>query len=302
MLTNFLRVFKLGWREIYRNAGISVGTIFIVFVSLFLIGVVFLSYGMNKNLISTLENKIDVSVYFSSKAEEKDIFAVKEKLESLPDVKNVEYISKEKALENFKETHKENNLFLDSLNEIGENPLPSSLNIQANASSSYANLNKFLEGGAFEEVIEKINYKQNQAIIDRLFSISDTIKNFGITASIVIGLIATVVVFNTIRLAIYSKREEIETMKLIGATNWFVRGPFMVQGLFLGATAGILSFSFFFFLNSVLSPSSLGIFAELGFLNFFAQNIFLFFAIQVGGGVAISIFSSFVASQRYLKI
>jgi cell division transport system permease protein len=91
-------------------------------------------------------------------------------------------------------------------------------------------------------------------------------------------------------------------MKLIGATDWFVRGPFLIQGLITGLFAGIFSFLFFYGIENGVSPQNLGIFGELGFLNFFEENILFFLLIQLGGGILISIFASFLATQRYLKV
>lgn len=301
MFTNFFRVFKFGWHEFSRNIGISLGTVFVIFIALSLGGGTLLLRGMSDKLIATLQEKVDVSVYFKEEAKEENLLAVKEKMENIPEVKSVEYISKEKALEAFKETHKDNSLLIESLAEIGSNPLPASLNIRANELSSYEELVGFLEKGEYKELIEKVNYRQNQAIIERLFSISDSVKQGGIIISAILVFIAAIVTFNTIKLAIYSKKEEIENMKLIGATNWFVRGPFLVQGIIIGLFAGTFSFLFFYGIESGISPSSLGIFGELDFLQFFEKNILFFLLIQVGGGVLISMFSSFVAVQKHLK-
>jgi len=301
MFNNFFRVFKFGWQEISRNIGIAIGTIFIIFIALCLVGGTFLLRGMSENLITTLENKVDVSVYFKDDAKEEDVLLVKKQIEEFPEVKEVEYISKEKALETFKETHKNNQLLMESLTEIGSNPLPSSLNIKAIQASSYENLTNFLMNGEYKNIIEKINWSENQAIIERLFSISNAVKTGGFAASLILVLIAVIVTFNTIRLAIYSKREEIETMKLIGATNWFIRGPFVVQGLITGFFAGLIAFLFFYGVEMGLSSRGLGIFGELGFFNFFEENILLFLIIQIGGGIIISTFASLLAVQRYLK-
>lgn len=302
MFTNFFRVFKFGWHEFSRNIGISLGTIFVIFIALSLGGGTLLLRGMSEKLIMTLQEKVDVSVYFKEETKEKNVLLIKEKVENIPEVKSVEYISKEKALETFKETHKDSPLLIESLAEIGSNPLPASLNIKAAQASSYEKLANFLEEGEYKGLIEKVNYRQNQAIIERLFSISGSIKQGGVVVSIILIFIAVIVTFNTIKLAIYSKREEIENMKLIGATSWFARGPFLVQGIIIGFLAGIFAFLFFYGVEAGVSPSSLGVFGELGFLNFFEENILIFLLVQIGGGILISIFSSFLAVQKYLNV
>lgn len=302
MLTNFFRVIKFGVQNLIRNLGISIGTIFIMFTVLFLVGGVLLLNEMSQTLVSSIENKVDVSVYFRSNVKEEDILLVGKRLEKFPDVKEVEYVSKEMALQRFKESHKDNKLLMESLGEIGSNPLPASLNVRANDIQSYASLAGFLEKGEFNKLIEKINWKENKTVIEKLFSISDAIKKGGIAASIVLVFVALVVTFNTIRLAISSKKEEIETMKLVGSTNWFTRGPFIIEGILIGLIAGLLAFLMFLAIDSFLLPSSLGFFGELGLLTFFEKNILVLLLIQLGGGIFLGAASSFVAAQRYLKV
>lgn len=301
-MSNFLRIFKFGWREISRNFGISIGTIFVMFIVLSLLGGILLMNKITYNLVTSLEKKVDVSVYFKDDVKEEDILAVQKRIEKFPEVQDVEYVSREKALQIFKKTHKDNPILIESLNELGENPLPASLNIRAKDTLSYVKLANFLEKGDFSNLIEKTNWKESKTIIERLFSISRTIKKGGIIISFILAFIAVVVIFNTVRLSIFSRREEIETMKLIGATNWFVRGPFLIEGILIGVFGGILAFLLFFSVDSFLLPESLGFFGELGVLTFFEKNLLLLILIQIGGGILFGAFSSFIAAQRYLKV
>jgi len=301
MFISFFRIIKYGWQDLTRNLGVSLGNIFIMFIVLCLIGGTFLFKGMSENLIETLQKKVDVSVYFKDSVKEEDILKLKERLESLPQVKEVEYISKEEALKRFKKTHKDNPLLMESLKELEENPLPASLNIRADSFSSYQMLANFLEKGEHRNLIEKINWKKNQPLIKKLFAFSNDIKQGGVILSIILGFIAVAVTFNTIRLGIYAKKEEIKNMKLIGATNWFIRGPFLVEGILVGLAGGLASFLFFYFLNSQISFPALSLFEEFGFLKYFHQNLLTFFLIQVGGGIFLGIFSSLLAIQRYLR-
>ena len=302
MLTNFFRVFKFGWQEFLRNVGISLGTIFIMFIALSLVAGTLFFKGISESLITTLKEKIDISVYFKPDTKEEDIFKTREKLENFPEVEEVEYVSREKALEIFKEKHKDDPQIMEALNEIGNNPLPASLNIKASSAQSYAAISNFLEKGEFKNLVDKVNYKQNKLIIEKLFSILSTVKKGGLVTNLLLILIAVVVTLNTIRLAIYAKKREIEIMKLVGATDGFVRGPFLVQGLFLGLFAGFFSFMVFYVINLLFPSQGSLIFAELGFLNFFEKNILLFLLIQVGGGIVLGAVSSLVAVQRYLKV
>lgn len=300
-ITNFFRVIKFGFQALVRNIGISIGNIFIMFIILSLLGGVLLLNSITKTLITSLEKKVDVSVYFKPDVNDEKILEVQERLKKFPEVEEVEFVSKEMALQRFKETHKDNKLLMESLQEVESNPLPASLNIRANTSESYAKLANFLEKGEFKDLIEKVNWKENKTIIEKLFSIAWAIKVGGILGSSILIFVAVVVTFNTIRLAIFSKREEIETMKLVGATNRFVRGPFIVEGILIGIIAGFLSFMLFLLIDSLL-PQSLGFFGELGVLTFFENNFLFLILVQLCGGAFLGAFSSFLATQKYLKV
>ncbi len=302
MSQNLLRIFRFGLREISRNFGISAGTIFVMFIVLSLLGGVLFMNKVSNNLVTTLEKKVDVSVYFKNETKEEEILSLQKRIEKFPEVQEVDYVSKEKALENFKETHSDNNLLMESLNEVGENPLPASLNIRAKDTAAYASIANFLEKGEFKDLIEKINWKENQSIIERLFTISRTVKKGSLLVTLILVFIAIIVIFNTVRLAIFSRKEEIETMKLIGATNWFVRGPFLIEGILIGLLGGVLAFLAFLGTDFLLLPKSLGFFGELGVLNFFESNILLLLLIQIVGGIFLGALSSFIATQKYLKI
>lgn len=302
MLTNFVRILKFGWQALTRNIGISIGTIFIMFTVLFLVGGVLLLNSMSKTLVSSLEDKVDVSVYFKLNANENAILTLEQRLEKFPEVEEVEYVSKEMAIQRFKETHKDNDLLMESLDEIGSNPLPASLNVRAETTDAYAKLANFLEKGEYKSLIEKVNWRENKSIISKLFSISAAVQNGGLLAGFILVFVAMVVTFNTIRLAIFSKKEEIETMKMIGATNRLVRGPFIVEGVLIGLLSGLLAFLFFLAIDSFFLPESLGFFGELGLLTFFEKNILYLALIQIGGGALLGAVSSYLATQRYLKV
>ncbi len=300
-ITNFFRVIKFGVQALFRNFGISIGNIFIMFIVLSLMSGVLLLNSMARTLISSLEKKVDVSVYFKPDTKEEDILKIQERLKKFPEVKEVEFVSKEMALQRFKETHKDNKLLMESLKEVESNPLPASLNIRADTAESYAKLANFLESGEFKNLIEKVNWKENQTIIEKLFSMASAIRIGGILASVILIFVAVVVTFNTIRLTIFSKREEIETMKLVGATNRFVRGPFIIEGILIGVIAGVISFLLFLLVDSLL-PQSLGFFGELGVLTFFENNFLALILIQIFGGAFLGAFSSLLATQKYLKV
>src|SRR3989344_3605089 len=224
--TALKRVFKSGVASFWRNRWISTATILIMVITLGLITSLFLVSVVANSILQDLEEKVDISVYFKLETPESEILKVKTELEGISDVKNVEYVSRETALAKFEDSHQNNPLIIKSLQELGENPLEASLNIKANMIDDYESIASFLESPRFSGYVDAVNYRQNQKVIEKLSSILNTIRKSGFIAIAVLGFIAILVTFNTIRLTIYSMREEIGVMRLVGASNWYIRGPF----------------------------------------------------------------------------
>ena len=138
---------------------------------------------------------------------------------------------------------------------MGDNPLEASLNIKAKLIDNYESIASFLESTRFSAMVDTVNYRQNQKVIEKLSSILSTVRNSGFIAILVLGFIAVLVTFNTIRLKIYSMREEIGVMRLVGASNWYIRGPFIIEGY-------ITWHGFFFGYNNYFLPHTCFCFAK----------------------------------------
>ncbi len=220
--TKVKRVIKAGFVNFWRNGWVSLATVLVAVITLFAIGSLVFAKTILNSTLSQIQDKVDVSVYFKTDAMEEEIFSLRDKLEKLGEVKSVEYISRDQALANFMERHKDNALIMQSLEELGENPLGAVLNIKAKETSQYESIAKFLENSkdASEEgqIIDKINYYQNRMVIDRLSKIIDSAESLGLSISIFLVIISLLITFNTVRLAIYSSREEIGIMRLVGAS------------------------------------------------------------------------------------
>lgn len=275
-------------------------TILIMVITLFSIGSLVFGKAILLTVLDQLQDKVDITVYFKIDAEESDITFLQESLSDLSEVKNVMYVSKEDALKSFQERHAENTLIIQSLEELGANPLGSSLNIKAKDPSQYESIARFLEASVFSAV-DKINYRQNKTIIDRLSAILQTSKNLGTGISILLALIAVLVTFNTIRLAIYTNREEIKIMRLVGASDRYVRSPFVVGGILYGLISSTVTVILFYPLTFWLGPLSERFFGGINLFYYYLSNFFQMFFILLAVGVLLGVFSSWVATRRYLK-
>jgi len=252
-------------------------------------------------VLANLQSKIDISVYFKLETSEEEILKVKSQLEKLQEVEAVSYVSQNQALLAFKEKHKDNPVLLQSLEELEFNPLEGSLNVKAKESNQYASINQFLESVYYKDVIDKVNYMQNKEVIDKLNKIILDVKTGGLGLSVLLALIVFLVTFNAIRLAIYSSREEINVMKLVGAGKWFIRGPFFVEGVLYGLVAAIVTLIILYPLFYFTSPKISGFLPINDIFSYFKANLLSFFLLLAGVGVFLGGFSTMVAVRKYLK-
>lgn len=276
--------------------------IFVMVMAISVITSLFLFKDISQFLISSIQEKVDVSVYFKYETPEDDIFKVKEELGGIPEIKEVEYVSKDEALKRFTEKHKDNPILMESLAEVGMNPFLASLDIKAFQANQYEAVAGFLENSNFNSLIEKIDYHERKPVIERIYSLTSNFNKAGIIFSIIFAIVAIMVAFNTIRLAIYNSREEIRIQRLVGASNWFIRGPFLVQGAICGFCAALICLLLFTVLTWGFNSRVETLFPNLNLFGLFVGNFWLILLIQVMSGIGLGMISSLIAIRRYLEV
>jgi cell division transport system permease protein len=302
MFTIISRIIYFGFKNFWRNGWLSTATVAIMVLAL-LVFVGLLLFGFVADQASaSIQDKIDISVYFKTTTSEDQILSIKQSLESLSEVKNVEYISRDRALAIFKESHKGDSVISQGINELDINPLEASLNVKARRPDQYAAIADFLNSanlGAYTD--GQPSYYKNQVVIDRLTAIVNNVSRGGFALTLFLALIAGLVVFNTIRLAIYSNRDEIGVMRVVGASNSLVRGPLVVEGVISGILASIFSLVIAAPIVYFISPHLKVFVPGLDVFQYFSAHIVRLFAYQLIFAVGIGSFSSFIAVRRYLK-
>lgn len=302
MVTGLLRIIKYGFQSFIRNGWLSTATIAVMILALFVFQTLILFGVVTKTALASLQEKIDISVYFKTGAPEDDILKTKRSLESLVEVKKVEYISRDEALKEFQSRHQGDEVIGQALKELETNPLSASLNVKAKDSRQYAAIAAYLNNEALNQLVEKVSYSQNQAVIEKLTSIIDTVEQGGMILGAILALIAVLVTFNTIRLAIYSNREEIGIMRLVGGSNPFIRGPYVVEGILYGVVSGVLSVLVTAPLVVFASPYINNFIPDMNLQTYFLSNLLLLLGYQLILGVVLGIFSSAIAIRRYLRV
>ncbi|MEK7630485.1 MAG: permease-like cell division protein FtsX [Patescibacteria group bacterium] len=300
--TSFKRVIRNAFTNFWRNGWVSVATILVMVLAILMVGSLIMFQVLLNATLAEVEKKVDVSAYFKQDAEENEIFRIRGLLQGLSEVREITYVSQDEALAIFKERHKDNALISSALDELGENPLGAVLRIRAAEQQNYESIVRFLENGGFDASLDKVDYRQNEAIFRRLEAVLALTRRVGFGVSAVLGFVAFLVAFNTIRLAIYTSREEISIMRLVGASTWYVRGPFLVEGAAHGFFASIISMLIFWPATLWMGPRAREFFGGVDLFSFYTQNLFLFFFALFMVGITIGVFSSFVATRRYLKI
>ena len=299
MLINFKRILKAGWQNFSRDGGIAVATIFILVLAIFLVSTIFLSKDISQFLIASLQEKADISVYFKEFVLEDDILKIKEKLSQVPEVKNVEYVSKEEAIKRLVAKHPQ---LIESVQETEGMLRLSSLNVNVFEANQYQPVMNFLESSNFKDYIDKVDYYERRPVIERIFSLTSLFSKIGISLSIVLIITAILVTFNTIRLAISNQKEEIKIQRLVGASNWFIRGPFLVQGAISGLIAVLITALIFSSICWFLSPKIEFFFAGLNLFHLFIKNFWVLLLIQFASGILLAAISSTIAIRKYLRV
>jgi len=299
MFITFYRVLKTGFKNFFRNSWLSLATVSIMVVTLLIISSLVILNVLADSALLSLQDKIDISVYFNLGTQETNILKVKNELLELPEIKEIEYVSQEQALVRFRETNKDNPLLLESLEELDSNPLEATLNIKAEQASMYEAILSFVNN-RYLGIISKIEADQN--VIERFNSITSALRKSGFILSAVFAILAILITFNTIRLAIYTYKKEIEIMRLVGASNWYIRWPFIVEGVLYGVLGVWICMGILYFMIRFISPKLIGFLPEMNLLDYFHSHIWAIIGLQLAIGVGLGTASSLIAIRRYLKV
>jgi len=317
MFINLKRIIKSGFIDFWRNGFLSLSAVIVLTLCLVSFGAIMFANIFGRAMIDQVKDKIDITVYFNQGAAESDILALQQTVDKLPEVASTTYVSSDQALTNFQNQWQNNSLILQSLDEIGTNPFPAAMLIKAKDPSEYAGISDFLtnSGGTTASgtpLVESVNYGENQAVIDRLGRLIPDVEHAGLGIAFLLVIVAIIVTFNTIRLIIYTSRDEISVMRLVGASTAYVRGPFVVFGIMCGVISGVLTLlilaALVFWSGALLSHlAGAQVASDLSsiisvFSTYFISNFGEIFTIIMSAGIVLGAISSYLAVRRYLKV
>lgn len=304
IFVNFIRLLKYSVQGFFRNFWLSfvcITTMVIAFVLVDILG------GLNIiswNIIDTIKNKVDVSVYFKNDVTEDKIFAIKNEFASIAGVKEVQYISKEEALETFKKKHANNEVLMSSLDTLTENPIGATLIIKANSISDYPAILNYLSNFQYKNLIEDTDYTDNKLIVSKMNNFNNSLTKTLVAVGIFFSFISAITVINTLRITIYSRRKEIEIMRFLGASWSFIKVPFVLEGIFYLIVGWLISVGIFYALLVFLNPY-INLLFDLYNENLskivMGGSVKLIF-IELVAGIIVTIFSSLLSIRKYAKV
>ncbi len=303
MIISLVRAIKFSLQDILRNKWLSITTIIILLLALFSINMLLTVSLISNAAIEAVKEKIDVDLYLKNDAEEKKILALKSEVSNLSQVKEVRYISKTEALESFKEKHKSDPEVLEALRALGKNPLSPSLIIKPKGIEEYEELIDQLNK-IDNEIIESRNFEDHEVILSKINNVTQKVKEVGMIISLIFILIAILVIFNAIRVTIYTHRREIKIMRLVGASNWFIRLPYLISSVIYTLVSVIVIVIVFYLFLSLLQPYLETFFVgyNIDIISYFSENFIKVFGIEFLGVAFINMLASFIAVRRYSRV
>jgi cell division transport system permease protein len=307
IITKLKRTIKSGVISFWRNGSVSLASILIITVTLTVISMVLFSGVVLSSTLDTIKNKVDIDVYFLPTASEPDILAFANDIKKNVNISSVTYVSRDQAYQTFRDRHKDEQATIQALTEIGDNPLPASLNVKANDSNKYDDVVTFLKQKQSDlgssSIIDKINYtNQNKQAIDSLNRIINASNKLGLLIAVFFAIVSILITFNTIRLAIYIFREEISVMRLVGASEMYIKAPFVTVGIIYGVLSALLTVLLLIPITHYAGNWTEKLGTGINLFSYYTTNMLLISLALIVAGVLLGSVSSFLAIRRYLKV
>ncbi len=306
-LITFSRIIRTGLVNFVRNAWLAIAAMAVMVVTLTIVLFSVITNATFSNTVVNITNRIDVSVFLRDDVQDAQKDKLLKELKSLPNVKQTTYLSKADALERFKTQNANNPALLSAVSQT-DNPVPATIQIKPHDLNKVQDIKNFLtrpENAALQTADSPSYNGTRKTAIDNIAHATSILRKAGIVAVLTFTLISVLIIFNTIQMAIFNRRDELTIMRLLGATTWYIRGPFVVESIIYGILSAVISVllihGLFLASSSALQASSLGLLDINYASTYFREHFWSFLLAQLALGVLIGAVSSVIATQRYLK-
>jgi cell division transport system permease protein len=301
------RIVKNGFVNFGRNIWLAIAAIAMMVITLTILLFAIIANTTFNHTIADITSHIDVSIYLKDNITEAQRQTLTNQVKDLDNVKSVTYISKNEALKRYREQNVNNPTLLAAISQT-DNPLPASLDIKPRDPNQLQSIKDFLDKPDIQALqSDPTSYSgDRKAAIDKITSATHFFQQAGIAGIVVFIIISILIIFNTIRMAIFNRRDELIIMRLLGASTAYIRGPFIVETMLYGAVAAgislVICWSLFRVASSTLQASSLGL-LDIGYSSrYFSDHLWSILTIQILVGILIGAASSAIATRRYLKL
>ncbi len=307
-LITFSRVLVTGLTNFLRNAWLAAAAMAVMVVTLSIVLFSVITSATFNNTIAQINDKIKISVYLNDSVSREQASDLMAELQKLPSVRDVSYVSKDQATAEFRAEHEQSKDLLQAITQVGS-PLPASIKITPTDTSNITPIKTFLDKPdniAMQDPQAGTSYSgDRKQAIDKIAHATNVLRQAGVVAVVVFAVISVLIIFNTIQMAIFNRRDELTIMRLLGASTWYIRGPFVVESTVYGIISALISIGLiellFIASSSALQASSLGL-LDINYANaYFHTHFWLLLALQLLVGILIGAASSIVATRRYLK-
>ena len=299
----FLRVIKYAFQDIGRNLGLSFMTVFILILMLLSVNTLLSVDALTNAAVTAVKDQVNTSIYFTPESSDANVKEIQDYLQSFPEVIGLTVQNRDEVMASFKNRYNNNPDVLSALNELGENPFGPTIFIKTREPGDYEKIIKALDVPEYNNLIEAKSFEGEEDAITKLQNIMNRVEKVGFGLSVVFAIIAFLVIFNTIRVAINSQKAEIGIKRLVGASNWFIRGPYLVESflysvfsiLVMGAIL-VLALHFIDPYLAVVFPNNFSL------TNYFKSNILWLAGYQFLAVLVLNILSSTLAMRKQLKV
>lgn len=298
------RMIKFALQNFFRNFWLSFITMTIFLLTLITVNTVLIMNVMADAALESVEQKVEVSVYFTPEASEDLVKSVQGYLLGLSQVRDVMFVQSDDALEAFREQNADNPVILETLEEIDGNPIGHALTISANSSDDFPFILEAVDTPEYAPFVKEKDFTDYEAVIENINALSTKVRIGGIILAGFFGLVAILIIFNTIRVAIYVHRDEIGIMKLVGANDWFVRGPFLLEAVLYTLIATLVIVALIFASLNALDPWVASYFGDvdISLKDYFLENGLMIFGTQFLILSILSLLTTAFAMRRYLRV
>lgn len=302
-MRSLYRITKFALQDIGRNIGLSFMTVFILVLMLLSINTLWSLDILTKEAVRLVRDQVTVSFYLAPSVSESEVGQIKSYVNTFSEVTSVNLVSREDVLKTFKDRHKLSPEILQALEELGGNPFGPTLTIRTSEPGEYKKIIESLETPEYQKLIDGKSFDGNESALDKVQLITSRIERIGLGLSILFAVIAFLIIFNTIRVAIQSQRLEIAIKRLVGANNWFIRGPYWLEaGIFTFLSTTITIIVVFIGLRWIDRYIGIIFSNEFSLTSYYQSHMLFLFGIQALAVLLLTILSSGLAMRRQLKV